>query len=396
MIYSEDHLSQHHLFRIKNTKLDHIYALMSIRSFVVALVNLFIPIYLYQLTYSIRQIIVFELVLFIGEALLEYPVLRLIARFGPKHSIAFSLPFLVFYFWSLWTINQYHWPLWLIALVGSVATAFFWQAYHYDFAKSKPEKKTNDKIALLYMLVAILSALAPLIGGLIADQLGISVLFGVVTGLVLLSIFPLFVQKEPHIKHRVDLKKAFNKNIFLQQVAYGGSGIEMNSSMILWPLFLFFIVGSYLMVGLVTSAALTVAVFATFLIGQIAERRNKTYFIGVGGTLTASISFLRVFVYSFNSALLVNVVRSMAHSVYESPFVAEYYLHANQESKPEYIFWMEFGADICRIIYFALLLVLSLYLSGTNLLVWGLIIGAAATILTVLMPPANDEINALN
>jgi MFS family permease len=396
MIYSEDHLAQHHLFRIKNTKLDHIYAVMSIRSFLIALINIFIPIYLYQLTFSIKQIILFELILFLGVAILEYPVLRLIARFGPKHAIAFSLPFLVFYFWGLWTIPQYHWPLWLIAIVGSIATAFFWQAYHYDFSKAKEDKKTSARASVFYTVIVILSALAPLIGGYIADRSGINILFGVTTGLVLITIFPLFVDREPHVRHTVNLRKAFNKNILRQQIAYGGSGVESSASLIIWPLFLFFIVGSYLMVGLVASSALVAAVLATYLIGHISKQRSKSYFISVGATLTAAISFLRVFVYSLGSALLVSIVRGLAHSTYESPFVADYYLHADEAGKPEYIFWLEFGADISRVLYFVILFILSYYLTGTSLLAWGLIIGAAATFLMVLMPKAQHDSNGIN
>ena len=95
MIISESHLSQHHIFRLKNTELNEIYAVMSIRSTVISLINIFIPIYLYTITYSIRTIVFFWLVMFAVEMLLEYPAMRLIAHFGPKHSIAFSLPFLV-------------------------------------------------------------------------------------------------------------------------------------------------------------------------------------------------------------------------------------------------------------------------------------------------------------
>ncbi|MDD5693072.1 MAG: MFS transporter [Patescibacteria group bacterium] len=396
MIISEDHLSQHHIFRIKNTELNEIYAVMSIRSLVIALINIFIPIYLYTITFSLQKIVIFYLVMFAGEALLEYPALKVIARFGPKHSIAFSLPFLVMFFWMLWTLPQSHWPLWLIGLVGSVSTAFFWQAYHYDFSKSKIKNKATKEISMLYIVLAVLGALGPLIGGLIAGYLGIGTLIGIVTGLVLLTIFPLYIQREPHVRHQTNLKKAFNINIFAQQIAYGGNGIEVNTTMVFWPLFLFFVVGTYQNVGFVTAAALFVTVIVTYFIGTVADRRSKTYFIGAGSLLTSVLGFLRIFVYSLPTALILNVVRGISHSIYESPFIAEYYLHADEESRPEYIFWMEFGIDIARVLYFGTLFVLSFYLNGNSLLVWALIIGAAATALMVFMPPAKNESNAIN
>ena len=396
MIYAEDHLAQHHLFRLKNTKLNHLYTLMSIRSFIISLVNIFIPIYLYELTYSLKQILIFELIMFAVIALLEYPALRLIAHFGSKHSISFSLPFLVFFFWGLFTINQYHWPLWLIAVVGAVATAFFWQAYHYDFSRSKETKADTETANVLFVVIAVSGALAPLIGGLIATLYGANLLFGVVTGLVLVTIFPLFVKKEPHNKHEIHLRETMNKGILKEQLAYGGNAIEMGSSLIIWPLFIFFFLGSYALVGLVTSSALVVALLVTFLFGRIAEQRSKNYFISTGSFLTAAISFLRVLAYSLSTALLINVIRAIAHAIYESPFVAKYYLFADEVNKPEYIFWMEFGADIFRVVYFGLLVILSFYVSGSSLLAWALIIGAAATFLMAFMPQSKNEVDAIN
>lgn len=396
MIISEAHLSQHHFFRLKNTEVNEIYAVMSIRSLVIALINIFIPIYLYTITYSVKQIIIFYLVMYVGEALLEYVALKVIAHFGPKHSIAFSMPFLVLFFWLLWSIPQYHWPIWVAALAGSVTMAFFWQAYHYDFSKSKEKKRPTKEISTLYIIIAALSALGPMIGGLIAGHFGIGSLFGAVTGLILLTIFPLFVQKEPHIKHETKLRKAFNKNTVKQIIAYGGNGVEVNTSMVFWPLFLFFLVGTYEAVGYIAAASLAVTVVVTYLIGLIADKRSKTYFIGVGSFLTASIDFLRVFVYSLPTAYLVNILRGISHPIYESPFVAEYYLHADAESRPEYIFWMEFGQDLSRAAFFGILFLLAYYVDESSLLAWALVIGAASTMLMALMPKAKNEADAIN
>jgi MFS family permease len=396
MIISEAYLSQHHFFRLKNTEVNEIYAVMSVRSLVIALVSIFVPIYLYTVTFSIQQIIIFYLIMYSGEAILEYPALKVIARFGPKHAIAFSLPFLVLHFWMLWTLPQYHWPIWSVALVASITMAFFWQAYHYDFSKAKEKKRATKEISTLYIIIAFMSALGPLVGGLIAGYFGIGSLFGVVTGMILLTIFPLFVQKEPHIKHKTNLIKAFKFKTIKQIAAYGGNGVEVSASMVFWPLFLFFVVGTFQNVGYVTAASLVVTVLVTYLVGLVADRKSKTYFIGVGSFLTASVDFLRVFVYSLPTAYLINCLRGVTHSVYESPFVAEYYLHADEESRPEYIFWMEIGQDLTRALFFGFLLFLSYYMNQSSLLAWALIIGAAAAMLMVFMPKAKNESNAIN
>lgn len=369
---------------------------MSIRSVIIALVNIFIPIYLYTVSYSIRQIIIFELIMFAGQAILEYPAVKIIARFGPKHAIAFSLPFLVFHFWLLWTIPTNHWPFWFIALTGSVALAFFWQAYHYDFSKSKKQEKATKEIRVIFVLIAILSAIAPVIGGYVADYYGISTLLGVVTGLVLASMFPLFVQREPHIKEKISLAKVYSKRILREQLSYGGNSIETSVSLIFWPIFMFILLGTYFSVGLVVALSSLVAVAVTYFIGHHSDRRKKIYYIGTGGILTATINIIRVFAYSFLSILFINIGRSITQSIYESPFVAEYYLHADEGKRTEYIFLMELGSDICRIIYFSLLLILSFYLGGRDLLAWALVIGAVGTTLITLMPSTKQSKNAIN
>ncbi len=396
MIISESHLSQHHIFRLKNTELNEIYAVMSIRSTVISLINIFIPIYLYTITYSIRTIVFFWLVMFAVEMLLEYPAMRLIAHFGPKHSIAFSLPFLVLYFWGLWTYPVYHWPIWLIAILGAITMAFFWQAYHYDFSKCKEKKRATKQISTMYIIIAFLTAAGPLVGGIIAQRFGLNLLFGVVTGLILITIFPLFVQREPHVRHKPQIRKIFNKSILRQIVAYGGTGVELSTTMVFWPLFLFFVVGTYEKVGFVVAASLAVTVIVTYLIGQIADKRSKKYFINVGALLTAALDALRIFVFSVMTASIVNVLRGVTHSLYESPFTAEYYLHADEQSRIEYMFLMEIGVDFFRVIFFGFLFFLTFYLTGPQVLVWALLIGAAFTFLITLMPAAKNDKNAIN
>lgn len=396
MILGENHLAQHHIFRVKNTEINQIYKVMSIRSFITALISIFIPIYLLRLGFSLQSVILFYLQMFFGEALLEYPSALSLAKLGPKHNIAFSLPFLILHFWLLWTIPQFHWNIIWIALTGSITLSFFWQGYHYDFSVAKTKKKAGKEISRMYLIMAVLGAVAPFLGGVIATKFGFNGLFGLVTALMAFAILPLFKSEDKRLNRKFDLKKLkFSKMLGREVAAYAGSGFEGSTGVNLWPILGFLILGSYEKVGLATSLGLLLTIVVTYWVGKRSDAVNKCKYIRVGSFLTGTIYIVKAFVENIGQVIGLNILTSVTHSIYLSPFVAEYYLHADEESRNEYIFLMETAVDIARIIFFGIIYLLGFILSGKDLIVAGMFIGGFGTFLVALMPQAKCEVKKI-
>ncbi|MEI6499351.1 MAG: hypothetical protein WCO23_05295 [bacterium] len=221
MKISENQILSHNLFRIKYTELNEIYLMMSLRSFACSLVAIFAPIYLYTLGFSLRDILIYFIIIYTVEAMFEWFSAVAITKVGPKKLIAYSIPLLIIHFWLFKTIPTYNWPLWFVAIEAGFLLALFWQPYHYDFSKAKHRAKSNSELSKLYITIAILGAIAPFVGGIIATHLGISYLFGLVIALLFLSILPLFQTSEKYISHhRFSLKNIKFKDISKDVISF--------------------------------------------------------------------------------------------------------------------------------------------------------------------------------
>lgn len=368
------------------------FAVMSLRSFVTSMIGIFVAIYLYLSGFSLRDIFIFHIVMFATELVFELVSARLISRFGPKHVIALSMPFLIVHFWLLSTINTFGWPIWFPAVVGGIHLAFFWQSYHFDFSKSKHKNEATKDVSKLYVLLAILGAISPFVGGFVATRYGFGTLYGVVITLLLIAFIPLLRSREKHIPHEFRLDKLKIKPVVRDLVSYGGSGMEASTSLVFWPLFAYGIVGTTEKVGLVTSIALISTIIITYMVGKKVNNTNRHDVIKIGSLVDSLIYALVVFMETFLQILSLNFVRSIVSSLRSAPFTSEYYLHADEQNRAEYIYLMESATDLSKLLMYSVLLVISTWLGFRELLVIGLLFGAVGSLMISFMPRAKCEL----
>lgn len=389
---NDNHLIEHHFFRIRNTELNEIYAVMSLRTFILGMVGLFSSVYLYTIGFSIQDIFLVELVVYTSEALFEFAATSFIAKYGPKHSIALSLPILATYYWLLWSIPTYHWPIWFFPVVGGTSIAFFWQAYHFDFSRAKSRNSASKDVSKMYILMAVLAAVAPVIGGTIATNYGFHVLLITCAGLLLFSAIPLLKNGEKHKPHQFSASRINMKKIRIQLVSYAGSNIEAATAGTVWPLFIFLILGTAQKVGVVTSAALIATVVITYYVGRKGDGVDKRKYIRTGSRVTAVTYFVRAFVTTLSQIFVLNLFYSISHSMFASTYVTEYYQHADENARAEYVFLMELVADISKIFLFGIMYLLGFWFSGMAYLSAGLIVGGLGTLLICLMPASKIDL----
>lgn len=393
MKISDTQLLRHHYFRIRYTELNELYLAMSIRSLGGSLIAVFAPIYLYLSGVSIRSLMLYFLMMNLSEAFFEYFSARSIKKFGPKHLIAMSMPIQIIHFWLLYTIPTYHWPLWIVGFMTGFMQAIFWQPYHYDFSRAKHRKKSAREVSKIHIALAILGAIGPLIGGFVASRFGIGYVFATVIVLIGAAIIPLFKTSEKFISPgKFDLKKLKILTIKRDLVSYIGNGWEVTVGTVFWPLFIFFIVKSYETVGALTSIALLISIVITYFVGKGADHQDRQKYIKYGGTFNGLVYLLQTLAYTAIHVMMANLARSFAQSVFTAPFTSEYYLHADEESRSEYMYAMETAIDLGRIFLFGLMYILTFVLATKWVLVTALVFGGIGSFLTTLMPPAKCEI----
>jgi hypothetical protein len=387
---------QHQMFRIRHTELNEIFLVMSLRSFVVGMIAIFVPIYMYTLGYSLRDIFIMNLLMYVFELAFEYLSALVRTEMGPKHAIALSLPFLVAHLWLLATLPVYHWPLWFAALCGGIAMALYWQGYHYDFSKSKRKGQATKDVSRMFIILAILGAIAPFVGSMIATYFGFNALYAVVIVTLGFVFIPLLKQSEEHKKGKLKLGKFKVGPIARDMISYGGAGLDASVSLVIWPLFVFFLLGSYQAIGIITSATLIVTIGVTYLVGKRVSNANRHTYIRTGSYLDGAIYVLLTFVSTFIQVISLNFARSLVSALRSAPYVSEYYLHADETSRSEYIFFMESAIDAAKVVMFAVLIVLTFYFDNSTVLVCGLLFGALGAFMASLMPRAKCEMPYCN
>lgn len=386
----------HHLFRLKFTELNEIYTVMTMRSFIVSLIGIFIPIYLWKLGYSFSTILLFYAVVYLVQAALQLPMAHLISRFGPKHLIAISMPLMIINYLMLWSLPEFSWPLWLVAFTEGIALVFFWQAYHWDFSKAKKCKSATSQLTSVYLLTSVAGAVAPFIGGFISTQFGIKYVFGLVAFLMLFTIFPLFATKEPHVSKKINFQKIKTKKIKKQVFSFMGLCTHGAVGQAIWPIFVFLIIKTYQGVGLVTSLSMIATLIVTYIIGKAADSGGRVRFIKMGSYLLSITWFLKTLATSFLHIFTFDFLNNLANSLFYSSFVSEYYLHADEESRTEYIVIMEIAADLSRVFTFFGLYLISLIFPIDVVFMAGLILAGFASLAIGLMPPSKRDVKIEN
>jgi len=358
---------------------------MSLKTLAFSLIAIFIPIYLYNLNYSLREILTYFALVYLYCGCGEYVAGHLVGRFGAKHIMALSFPLMAISFMFLFTLDVYHWPLWFLSLIAAIPQPLFWVAYHDDFSKAKSKSRAGKEIGRLAVFVAIFGALGPVVGGIIAEEFGVQATIVIATIILVAAMPQLFRSKEIVKKRPLDMRKFSVTRNWRDMVAYSGYGLEASASMVLWPFFIFLLVGTYKEVGFIATVALLITIAVMLFVGKMTDKYEKRKVLKAGGFLNLLTGFSRVIVSSVGGAYLVGIISTVSQVFMQIPFVSEYYLRADEEPRNEYIVGMEVTVDFARGFGFLILILGTFFLETKWVLIAGMSMGALGALLSTMI-----------
>ena len=349
-----------HLFHfLRNRELDELYASVAIKNIATSMINVFIPIYLLKLNYDLSSVMIFYLFLNLFHALFVFPAAKISSRFGFKHSLSYSIPFLIIFYILLYTIETYQWPLLLIAFLFGINNALFWVGYHTDFSRFSKKKCRGEEVGLIKILVSIASVLGPLIGGFILVFTSFHFLFILVSILLLISMIPLFLSKDIHNPINFSIKQVFIDQKPKDYITFLSHGIETGVGNVIWPIFIFFfILKSYTSLGFVTTLSFLFSLIFLFIIGKFSDIRRKIV-LSIGGMLNFIVWGIKLFVKTTFHIFVIDSFYGITRSIKEIPFDAISYDKANKSNIVEFITFREIIIQIGRAILFLSMLFIS-------------------------------------
>ena len=351
---------KHLLHFVFNKELSEIYITSIIRSFAFALIAVFIPAYLLKLGYPLNAVFSFYLYVAISYIIFVFLVIKIYTKIGLKHAMFISMPIFVVYFLLLYSLETYNWSLILVASVSSLATALYWSAFHIDFIRSSDRKHRGEELGMMNVFSYIAIIFAPLIGGLIISFLGFKVLFGFAALLLLIAPIPLFFTKDVYLPIKFSFRHVFHKESLKNFSVFFVEGIISYSETVIWAIFIFLILKSFLSLGLLTTLLVLFTTFMTFILGRLSDVVNKRSIMKIGVFSSSVIWFLKTMASSFLHFTILNSLFGIAFTFISLPYMALFYNKAAKQHPAEFVIFRELSLTLGRV-----MILLFVILSGS-------------------------------
>ena len=178
-----------------NKELNQFYIYKVIISISLSLISFFIPIYFYQLGFSLSKIIFFFFLISLYFFIFTLFTPRIITKFGIRHTILFSMLPLVIYFLSLNYINSYPILFFISPFFIALNESLLWVWYHIYFFKYSNEKSRGKQLSFNYIIIILTSLIGPLFGALLITNLGYVFTYTIGALLAFFSVIPLFFSR---------------------------------------------------------------------------------------------------------------------------------------------------------------------------------------------------------
>lgn len=358
-LISADMLHVHHLK--KGGEKQHVISSIVLRRFATGMVNMFIPIYLYELGVSIPIIASYFILFYIFKMSL-YPFMKgLIIKRGIHHVFKFSYVTSSLFMICMYLVAENHFFLIPALFLGGATNVMFFGAHHIDLSrlfKSSKMSKDTGKMVVLSLAVGIT---APLFGGFIAEAFGPQ--SGLLISLSILLLATASIQhemiKEDH--HKIDLSEYAKpikiRPILNDLIANFANNYESYASVFLWPIYLFLIGVSYSEIGAIVAINGVIAALLAYYVGK---QINPRFYLKIGSIVRAFSFMLRPLAQTIRAAFMIDLIGAVGIGLKSGPFFSYYYNDAKKTSIIPFVLMMEFSGDIAKIALWSLLGIITL------------------------------------
>lgn len=321
-----------------------------ITSFAKLLVEIFIPLILYNMSFTIKEIILF-LILKYSFCLLFIPVGYFI---GKKYSVSTlmilsSIIFSITYIY-LSQINKNLTSLIILSILYSSYLMFYWLGRHTYGLSIIEDKKTTDNVSL-YNIFTILGGLfSPFIGSYIIEKTSTLTLSTIVLVLMIISIIPLTKIKKIKLNSNTQIKhiiKSFPKTNYifntLDQLRY-----------ILYtvlPLWIYINIKSkYSYIGILNIITGLGSIIYIYLLSKKMDKNKKDY-LSLSLLIMGIIYLLKITITSNLAYLIITLFEGITKSSLDTITLRNTYVYQKNYCITSYIIFTEIINNIARTIF---------------------------------------------
>lgn len=355
-----------------------LYSSTLILDLAVAAIFIFEPVFLFlffsrshDFNTALKFVFIFYLAIYFFYLWLMPLGAKFAKRFGCERSIAVGTIFIVAFYLSLYTIEFSAYLIFLPVAFDVLCKVFYWPAYHGNFTRFSVEKERGREVSNLTVLISVVGILGPLLGGLILKFFDFNVLFIVVAILILVSNIPMLITKEKfapaNFSYFACYPRLFKKENRREFFAYLGFGEEL-VVLLIWPIFIYLVVGDFLNLGLISSASVFLTTVVFLYIGRLADKKDRRTVARFGAIFYFFSWLLRLLARTTLGVFLVDAYSRLSEQTVKIPLTAKLYSEAQASADPmKKIVFFEMTLVIGKIIAILLaLLLLQIFSPGWN------------------------------
>ena len=318
------HHHEHFWWRFfPHKELDRIYVSVAFKSFAISLISLFVPVYLFtELNYTLTHTLLFFIYYSLAFMISSPVSAKYSARFGVKHSILMSVPLYLLFVLALYFLPLVKIPLFVPGCLIGFSMSFYWMGLHSVFYKASDHKHRGAEVGKRTSISIFATMLGPLLGGVMIKYVGFQLVFILASILLFSSAFFLFTSKERHIKYHFSLKKIFIRKHWENSVFFVSRGSRVMAVGVIWPLFIFSILGDYFSLGIIGSVTAGVSAILIWIIGDYSDHTNKRKIIRWSVGFESLSWFIRAMITTIYGVFGATIFGAVVHGVIESPMGA--------------------------------------------------------------------------
>lgn len=364
------HHAHYHLLRMH--EMGRIVWAHTFSTFGMFMVTIFVPIFLLRSGYSLTNVLLYLAMLGLFSIPLQFVAGHIVSRIRGNHAMALSLLFQIVFFLLLLTLLSHHWPLWLLAIFWAAYRSIYWMAFNANFSKARAHKRSGRQVSLVQVIRVLATGLAPALGGILASEFGINVVYGIAIGLQVVAGLPLLTGSEVSKQRPFRPSLLKYRKIIRDLLANASNAITSMGESIIWPILVSTLVPSYAGIGILSSVLAISAIGVSVYVGRREESRGAKRYLKEGVTLASVMDVLRLVAQNAAHVFGINFFGGIGNSLYYTPFITRYYEHADEEPRLEYIAAMETAHEVGWGLFFLVLTGLSLVFSIKVVLLLGI------------------------
>ncbi len=342
------------------TDLGLIYRHLTIQSFAVSLIYIFIPVYLLSIGFELVQVFMFLLVEWTVFGLFAPVYAKIIHRAGLKEVILARIPMFILLLVLLVLLRTSPFLqefYYVIAALSGFSGSLYTLSLTSLFAKSMGNGNHGEKTGKFIALPKITSVLGPLAGGIITTYFGFAALFIFTAFLLVLSFIPISLIRKnidhPAFKFRIFKKFRTNIREFLLLMSYG---IRSMALFIILPIAIYLSSGSILSLGFIVSILYLIGALFTVYLGKLTDRHGARAVIRPGILITALFFLALGCLLEHDIFIYLSIFSGIIGIVMDIPYESHLYELSRKSRSPlEFLAFKEFSLAFGRLLLFGLL-----------------------------------------